>query len=166
MIKDTKYSLVTNLIERYNECSYIFLFDFTGVNVSQINKLRASYSSKAKASVIKNTLNKISTKKKFNNIHPFLSGQILSISTSDPVFTSKALSKFVKDNNVGKIIGCSDDKTFYNESDVQKFASLPSESEMKAKLLGTISGVPSKLLMSLNAVQTNTLRLIKQKYSS
>ena len=151
MIKEKKYSLVTNLIERYNECSYIFLFDFTGVNVAQISKLRAAFGDKASASVIKNTLNKIAIKEKFSNIHSSLTGQILTVTTSDPISTAKALSTFVKQNGVGKIICCSDNETFYDEAGVQKFASLPSESEMKAKILGAISGFPSKLLLLLNA---------------
>jgi|GEM_PF-3307108 len=155
MIKEKKYSLVNNLIERYNECEFLFLFEFTGVTVSQISKLRNAFSGKAQASVIKNTLNKIATKSKFNNIHSGLKGQVLTISTNDPISTSKALSVFVKEFGVGKILGYSDNAKFYGEAEVQKYASLPSESEMKAKLLGSIMGVPATLL-----------RLVKHKYSN
>ena len=166
MIKEKKYSLVNDLIERYEESSYVFLFDFTGVKVEKLIKLRTALDKKATANVVKNTLNKIASKKKFNNIHPSLVGQVLTISTNDPVLVAKACVNFIKNEQVGKLIACSDGKNLYDSDGVKYFATLPSENEMKAKIISAISAVPQKLLFSLNAVQTNTLRLIKQKYSS
>ena len=144
MKRQDKHLVVADVKQRYSESEYAFLIDFTGVTVAQISGLRRALGENGKVLVIKNSLNKIAAEANFGLLCDKFEGQIATVFAKEPIAPSKAIAAFAKDSSA-KIIGCANKTTFYDDKGVATFAALPSEDEMRAKLIGTINAVATKL---------------------
>jgi ribosomal protein L10 len=165
MERSKKVEQVAFLKSLYSSNSYVFLINISSVNVASVTTLRASLSKVAKLKVVKNTINKIAcSDSNFKHISESLKDQVLTIFTSNPVEVAKGISSLSSEIEL-KVIGCADQKNFYNSSYVEKMSKLPSIEVIRSQILGSINGVPSKLLSTLSGVHKNTLSVLKQKYS-
>ena len=144
MKREDKFSVVAEVKKQYSSSEYVYLLDFTGVTVAQVSVLRRALAKIASTVVIKNSLNKIAAEGSFVLLKDSFSGQVLTIFAKEPILASKAIIAFTKDSSA-KVIGCANKTTFYDQAGVAAFAALPTENEMRAKLIGTINGVAAKL---------------------
>ena len=86
--------------------------------------------------------------------------------SNDPVSTSKAMIDFAKDNGNLKILGGAMSGKELNIDEIKKLAALPSMEVLKAKILGLLSASQRSLMSTLQANQSNLIRLVTNKNKS
>ncbi len=156
MPTQVKIDKVSEIAQKVKKAGVMIVSDYRGVTVNQIADLRKSLNdSKIELKVYKNTLLELATKEL--NI-PELSGifkgpTIVAFSESDPVSSSKILSKFAKDNINFKIKGGVINAAFADLKQIAVFATLPSKNELIARLVGSIKSSVSKFVYVLHAIE-------------
>ena len=110
--------------------------------------------------VTKNTLAKIAVKDtNYELLSDLLTGPIaIAFGYGDQVMPAKALAKFIKETEKGKIVGAVLDGKLLSEEEAKALASLPSKQEIYAKMLGCINSPASGIANSINAVMSQLTR--------
>lgn len=167
MEKQKKHKVVDELSAKLKNLNYMFLTDYSGMNVAQVTRLRRELRNVGvEFNVVKNTLLRIASqgtraealKKEF--VGP---NAIITI-PEDPVSAAKVLAGVAKDMPKLKLkAGFLKDKVISPE-EILKLATLPTRDVLLARLVGLLQGMPqklvyvlsgntSKLMMTLNAIK-------------
>lgn len=168
MEKLKKQKVVEDLGARLKQLNFMFLTDYSGMNVAQVTRLRRELRNVGvEFNVVKNTLLRIAargTKADMLKDQFYGPNAIISIFT-DPVVAAKVLAGVAKEMPHLKMkAGFLGDKVITAE-DIVKLATVPPREVLVAKLLGLLQGTPqrlvyvlsgnlSKLVMTLNAIKT------------
>lgn len=137
--------------------------DYRGYSVEEITELRrALQKENCDYTVTKNTLCKIASKgTNFEAIESLLKGpSAIAFGFGDEVAAAKVVSKFIKDNKKGEIIGAVLDGNLLSADEAKKLANLPSKEELYAKILGSINSPASGIVYSINGVMSALVRAI------
>ena len=153
MVSQRKIFTVQNLAEKLKQAKALVLSDYSGLNVSQINELRKQIKKAGgEFEVVKNTLLRLAAKNlQFTIYNLQLEGPTaaLWIYTDNPA-PLKVLDNFIKKNNLPKIkFGFWEKKPISLER-IKELASLPTLSELQAKLLATLQSPTFGLVNALN----------------
>lgn len=160
-----KEAVVQEMAEKFSNATGIFLADFTGVNVNQINELRKGfYESKVEYRVVKNTLAKLS----FDNagiegMDEFLKGvNSYMISYDDPALPIKVVEKFKKELE-GKfaIKAAYFEGRIVKAEQIEAISKLPGKQELQAKLVGLLQSPMTKLVGVLQSPMRNLIGVMK-----
>ena len=117
--------------------------------------------------VSKNTLTKRAIKDtSFEVLEKFFVGPTSVAYSNDPVSTSKAIVDFAKDNENLKVLGGAMDGKEISLNEIKQLASLPSMEALRAKILGLLSSMQRSIVSTLQANQSNLIRVINNKYKS
>jgi large subunit ribosomal protein L10 len=151
-----KIDKVSEIAQKVKKAGVMIVSDYRGVTVNEIADLRKTLSdSKVELKVYKNTLLEIATKDlnipELNGI--FKGPTIVAFSESDPVSSSKILSKFAKENTNFKIKGGVINAAFADLKQIATYATLPSKNELIARLVGSIKSSISKFVYVLHAIE-------------
>ena len=88
-----------------------------------------------------------------------LTGPIaIAFGYDDQVMPAKALAKFIKETEKGKIVGAVLDGKLLSADEAKALAALPSKQEIYAKMLGCINSPASGIANSINAVMSQLTR--------
>jgi large subunit ribosomal protein L10 len=150
--KEHKNELVEQYIQWANKSRAMFLVEYTGLNMKQMDELR----SKAREiggefHIIKNTLGKVA----FKSAGLPLPGEFLEGSTAigfafeDAPAMAKAISDIARTSDFLKLKGGYLNKQAISSGEVTALADLPPLPVMRAQLLGTIMAPASKLVRTL-----------------
>ncbi len=150
-----KEAIVAEITQKLNEAKSIFLTDFKGLNVDQINDLRRAFTdASVQYRVVKNTLARLSLKEAGRDeLLEYLDGPTaIAFGMDDPAAPARVIKKFSKDSDkisvkVGLFEGVLIDSTRFNE-----IASLPSKVQLLGQLSGVLNAPLSNLVLSLNAI--------------
>lgn len=137
--------------------------DYRGYTVEEITELRRNLQKQdCDYTVTKNTLCKIAAKgTNFEAIENVLKGpSAIAFGFGDEVAAAKVVSKFIKDNKKGEILGAVLDGNVLSADEAKKLANLPSKEELYAKILGSINSPASGLVYSINGVMSALARAI------
>lgn len=137
--------------------------DYRGYTVEEITELRRNLQKQdCDYTVTKNTLCKIAAKgTNFEAIENVLKGpSAIAFGFGDEVAAAKVVSKFIKDNKKGEILGAILDGNVLSADEAKKLANLPSKEELYAKILGSINSPASGLVYSINGVMSALVRAI------
>lgn len=158
MPTQAKIDLVAALKERFSEADNIFVADYQGLDVEQINKLRKQLRENGiKLVVAKNTLMRIAAKDAgYDDVLPFLEGPTaVAFSNADPNVPAKILFDAYKEfDKVSK----PEIKTFYIDrqqftaGDVERIAKLPPRDMLLSQLVSAVEGPIAELVSTLEAV--------------
>jgi len=162
MDRQKKNKVVLSLKEELKSNNLIVLVHYRGLNASDITSLRKSLKERgAILQVAKNTLMKLALKDtQCDCLDEYLTGPIAVSYSKDPVGLSKVLTTFAKENETLKIlIGCLDGKAV-DENVLKSLAKLGSLEEVRAKLVGALTGIPSKLLQLVNAPASKLVTIL------
>ena len=148
-----KIFTVQNLAEKFKQAKAFVLADYQGLNVSQINELRAEVKKAGgEFEVIKNTLLHLAAKE---SKHPVSETQLerplaaLWIYSDDPA-PLKAIDSFIKKTSRPKIkFGFWEGKSISIER-IKELARLPTRAELEAKLVGLVQSPTFSLVNALN----------------
>ena len=137
--------------------------DYRGYSVEEITELRRSLQKQeCDYTVTKNTLCKIAAKgTSFEPIESILKGpSAIAFGFGDEVQAAKIVSKFIKDNKKGEIIGAVLDGNVLSADEAKKLANLPTKEELYAKILGSINSPASGIVYSINGVMSALVRAV------
>ncbi|MFM8323020.1 MAG: 50S ribosomal protein L10 [Chloroflexota bacterium] len=150
--KERKEELVERYIEWANKSQAMFLTQYTGLSMKQLDDLRGKVrDAGGEFHVLKNTLGRVA----FEKAGLPLTQEQLEGSTA-VVFAfrsapemAKVITDYARTSEFVKVKGGYLDKRSLQTSDVQSLAELPPLPVMRAQLLGTISAPASKLVRTL-----------------
>jgi len=166
MKKEEKVEIVSEVVELLNNSSALYVADYKGVTVEQINNLRNEFRKEGVTyKVIKNTLMKraLDETGKYPQLSEYLVGMTGFAFTSDNVVApAKIMKKFNDDTQKFALKACYIDTTFYDGSKLKELASLPTKSEIIASILGSLNAPASGIVGAVNAVMRDFVSVIDQ----
>ncbi|HEY1409184.1 MAG TPA: 50S ribosomal protein L10 [Promineifilum sp.] len=157
--KQKKEKYVGEYRELLNNSRAIFLTDYTGLSVKEMEALRLKVGEvQGRISVTKNTLLRIAMEE--NEVAPpmdLLSGQVAtSFALGEIPALAKVLVDQAKANDKLKIIGGMMGPKTLTPSDIESLASLPSLDQLRAQILGLLNapaqGIASAVTNSVRQV--------------
>lgn len=166
MPKPEKIAKVEWIKDKFAGHEVVFITDFQGLDVDEINGLRFALREKgADYRVLKNTLTRLAVKDtEYEVLEKFFEGPVAAAFTvGDPMVVAKELVAFSKGNPSLQIKGGYMEGKVLEAADVKGIAALPSREILLSKLVGSLcaplfglSGVLSgsyrKLVYALHAV--------------
>lgn len=145
------------LIEQYDELIQnsraIFLAEYTGMNVKQMNALRDKvYEANGAFHVTKNTLFKLALEKAEKELpENFLEGQLATgFALEEAPALAKALVDYAKEDEKVTLRGGFLGDEFMSVEQIEALAKLPSLDQLRAQILGLIDG-PARNVASVLA---------------
>lgn len=159
--KAFKSDKVAQIKEKVEKAQVAIVTEYQGMSVEEITKLRrALQKEEGDYMVTKNTLAKLAVKDTdYELLTELLTGPIaIAFGYGDQVMPAKALAKFIKETEKGKIVGAVLDGKLLSAEEAKALASLPSKQEIYAKMLGCINSPASGIANSVNAVMSQLTR--------
>lgn len=159
--KTFKSDKVAQIKEKVEKAQVAIVTEYQGMSVEEITKLRRSLQKEdGDYMVTKNTLAKLAVKDtNYEPLTELLTGPIaIAFGYGDQVMPAKALAKFIKETEKGKIVGAVLDGKLLSADEAKALASLPSKQEIYAKMLGCINSPASGIANSINAVMSQLTR--------
>ncbi len=159
--KAFKSEKVAQIKEKVEKAQVAIVTEYQGMSVEEITKLRrALQKEEGDYMVTKNTLAKLAVKDtNYELLSELLTGPIaIAFGYGDQVMPAKALAKFIKETEKGKIVGAVLDGKLLSAEEAKALASLPSKQEIYAKMLGCINSPASGIANSINAVMSQLTR--------
>ena len=168
MQRAEKQNFVKNFNLALKEKEFLLVAHYKGLTVSDISSLRKKVkSANSTFKVAKNTLAKRAIKDtNFENLDKFFVGPTSVAYSDDPVSTSKALVDFAKENENLKILGASMSGKELGLDEIKQLASLPSMETLRAKIVGLLSATQKGIVTTLQANQSNLIRVVNNKFKS
>ena len=168
MARPEKVQVVNDLVESINQSKGIYLTDFSGLNVQEINELRKTFrESDVEYKVVKNTLARLSVQEAgYDNLLEYLTGPTaFAFSVDDPGIPARIIKEFAKKKDKPEIKAIVFEGTLLDASQAEQVANLPSREELIAKFLGTLNapmynlagalqGLLRKFVGTLDAIKT------------
>ncbi len=164
--RETKQNDLVALTESLQKSTSAMVVSFSGVTVAKDQEFRNSLrEAGAKYEVVKNTLARIAVKgTQFEDASEFFKGvTAIAWADNDPVVLTKAISKFMKDNDKNYTFktGVIDGK-LVDLTQLTTIANLPSKDELIAKLLFVLNSSAQRIITVINAVPRDLAVVIKQ----
>jgi len=161
--KAFKSEKIEHYKEQFENAKVAVVADYRGYSVTQIQKLRRGLQKEnADLTVTKNTLCKIATKGTgFEIIEELLKGPTaIAFGYGDEVSAAKVLSRFIKEEKLGEIMGAVLDGKLLSSAEAKNLAELPTKEELYAKMLGSINSPASGIVYSVNGVMSALVRAV------
>ena len=159
--KTFKSDKIAQIKEKVEKAQVAIVTEYQGMSVEDITNLRRALQKEdGDYMVTKNTLAKIAIKDtEYELLSDLLTGPIaIAFGYGDQVMPAKALAKFIKETEKGKIVGAVLDGKLLSAEEAKALAALPSKQEIYAKMLGCINSPASGIANSINAVMSQLTR--------
>ena len=170
MNKEQKKNYVNEMKDFFNNSDSILVTHYQGLNVNQLDKLRAEMREKGiMFKITKNRIAKIALDNtRCKGLADLFSGPTAIAFSKDAISSAKILTKFSKDNKNLKILGGIMGEEILKVSDISKIATLPTLDEARAKIVGILKSPAQKLISILLAPGSKIaiLALEKSKQST
>jgi large subunit ribosomal protein L10 len=160
-----KEAAVQQLRDRLAASQNLFLTDFQGLTVEEITKLRGELRKDGSTyAVVKNTLFKIAAGEDISKqLDAFLAGPTgIVFAGADPVAPAKAIKQFADDSKKLGIKAAIVDGKFVDAAQVNVLATLPSKTELIARLVGSLASPLRGLVTVLSGNQSGLVRVLNQ----
>lgn len=161
--KEFKNQKIEHYKQQFEKAKVAVVADYRGLTVEEITELRRGLQAQsADLTVTKNTLCKVASKgTNFEPVSELMQGPTaIAFGFGDEVAAAKVLSKFIKENKKGEILGAVLDGKVLSADEAKKLASMPSKEELYAKILGSINSPASGLVYSINGVMSALVRAV------
>lgn len=166
MNKTEKAEIIEQIKELVNKSSGIFLVDYRGVTVEDINKLRSSFRKEGVTyKVFKNTLFKKALEqiKGFEKFNEQLVGMIgVAFAGDNFVAPAKIIKKYFDDKQRFSFKGCYIESTFYGADQLNTIASMPTKEEIIAGIIGSVASPATGIVGAINAVMRDLVYVIDE----
>jgi large subunit ribosomal protein L10 len=173
MNKQEKAQVVSEIKEKFDKASSIYLTDFTGLTVEQTNEFRTDlFNAKVDYRVIKNTLIKkaldaAGKDSKFSDqsakIIESLKGPTgVIFAYEDPVSPAKVIKKFFEKIQKPKLKVALIENVVYDNSKLNQLAALPTKPEIISSIIGSLHAPISGIVNSINAVIRDLASIVEE----
>lgn len=160
LVKPQKQAFIRDLKEKLDQQKIILFADFSGLKAKEMSKLRQKLKeSDALFWVGRKTLINLALQEKglLSEIERFKGQLALILGFDDEVQPAKILYQFQQEHQAPTILGGLFENKFVEKEEVINWATLPSQAELRAKLVGSLS---SPLTGWLSVLQGNLRNLI------
>jgi large subunit ribosomal protein L10 len=165
MNRTEKQELIQTLHTEFGSSAHAILVDFRGLSVPAVTEFRRRLrQSGSRYRVVKNTLALRAIKDTpLEPLAPkFDDTTGVAYTGSDPVALAKALVDFAKDNPALKVkAGLVAGSQVLDPEGVKALSSMPSLTELRARLLGLLQAPATRLVRVLAAPATQTVRVLR-----
>jgi large subunit ribosomal protein L10 len=166
MNKNEKSEIISEVKEMIQNSTAVYLADYSGINVSDINNLRNDFrKQKVSYKVIKNTLFRraLDEAGKYDKLADHLVGMTgYAFASDNPVAPAKIIKKYFDDNRKLSLKACYIENQFYEGNRLDELASLPGKSEIIAGILGSLNSPASGIVGAINAVIRDLVSVIDE----
>jgi len=162
--KKRKTELIQEYIEWANRSQAMYMAEYRGLTMKQIDDLRARVrEAGGEFHIVKNTLGQVAFKEaNLDNIEKLLTGSTaILFAFENAPGAAKALTEVASSSEFVKIKGGYLEKKLISAKDIGALAELPPLSVMRAQLLGTIMAPASKLVRTLGEPARQVAAVIK-----
>jgi large subunit ribosomal protein L10 len=165
MDRTEKAEVIEEIKENINNSTAVYLVDYNGVNVEEINSLRKQIRGEGlKYKIYKNTfiqkaLTDLDKYPEFSNLLVGMTGVIFA-DEENFVAPAKIIKKFNDDKKKFSLKGCYIDTTFYGDQDLKTLATMPTKEEVWQALLEVSRRQYQVLLVQLMQLCEMSLVLI------
>src|SRR4030043_90328 len=143
MNKTEKAEIISQVKDLVSQAKGIFLVDYQGVNVEDINKLRRSFRKEGVTyKVFKNTLFKkaLEESNSYEKLNDHLIGMTgIAFTGENYVSSAKIIKKYFDDTGKFRLKGCYIESEFYEGDKLNLIASMPTKEEIMASIVGSIA---------------------------
>lgn len=163
--RQQKIDSVLQLKDKFNQAKTVVFTDYKGMSMSQLSDVRKQLRDhSSEFSITKNNLVKIALKdSKISVENNVLEGPTATLfAFGDEILPIKALTKAIKDNQVGEIKGGLFNGEFMDKYKVQKLATLPSKEELRGKTVGVLVAPLQGIVGVLQANLRNLVYALEQ----
>jgi large subunit ribosomal protein L10 len=165
MLKSDKEKIVAELVERLKSTETLFVTDYRGLSVTEIDDLRTKLiEAGARFSVVKNTLTRRAAQEAGNEaLLAMLEGPTAIAfieAEGDMVAVAKALADSARDTKVLTIRGGILEGREISGEDVEELAKLPPFDDLRGQVLAAIIAPITQVLALVNAPLQNLVGLI------
>jgi len=162
-----KAKVVEGLKEKFAKAAGVFIADYRGLTVEQVNNLRKAFrAAGVDYRVVKNTMvRRAIAGTPLDAIKGSLKGMTaVAFSGEEPGAAARVVKAFVKDNEKLKIkAGLLDGQVLDAKTVENQLATLPGKNEARAMLLATLMAPAQRFVMLLNTPAGNFVRLLEAK---
>ncbi|HVO72882.1 MAG TPA: 50S ribosomal protein L10 [Ignavibacteriaceae bacterium] len=166
MNKDEKTEIISELKEMIEHSSAIYLTDYSGITVADINSIRNEFRKEGvRYKVIKNTLFKraLDEAGKYDKLADHSVGMTgYAFASNNPVAPAKIIKKYNDASQKLSLKACYIENQYYDGNKLNEIASLPSKNDIIAGILGSINSPASGIVGAINAVIGNLVSVIDQ----
>lgn len=166
MNKTEKEVIIAQVREMIDNASAIFLTDYAGINVEDINNIRNEFRKEGVTyKVIKNTLfaRALQESGRFEKLADNLEGMTgFAFAHENPVAPAKIIKKYFDAKKKLPLKACYIDTEYYDGSRLEEIASLPSKPEIIAGILSSIQSPAQGIVGAINAVMRDLVSVIDE----
>jgi len=161
-----KIEAVQELNQLFQQAKGIYLADFTGLNVEEVNELRRNFHKQQIVyKVVKNTLIRHACEISGNkDLIPHLQGPTaLAVSMHDPVLPVRLISDFTKgkEKQIPVIKAGMLEGSYITTADVEKVRNIPSREVLLGQILSILQGPLAGLVGTLNEIVRSFLAVLE-----
>jgi len=166
MNKNEKAEIISQIKEMIENSSAVYLTDYTGINVADINAIRNNFRKEdVQYKVMKNTLFKRAMDEtgKYSKLADHLVGMTgFAFASSNPVAPAKIIKKYFDDKQKLALKACYIEDQFYSGDQLNLLANLPTKKEIVAGILGSLNAPVSGVVGAINAVMRDLVSVIDE----
>ena len=169
LTRQEKEEQVTELREKFDRATSVFVADYRGITVKKLEALRVGLR-KASASSSEFRVAKNSVLKRASEGGPveglkghFKGTTSVAISFGDPAALAKTLVDYAKENEQFQLRSAILDGEVLDAAGISKLATLPTLDELRGKLIGLLQAPASQLARLLNEPGAQLARVMAAK---
>lgn len=166
MKKSEKVEQVSQIKDLVANSTGVFLVDYHGVNVDDINQLRRDFRKEGTTyKVFKNTLLKRALEEQggYDALLNKLTGMTgVACSGENFVAPAKIIKKYFDAKEKFRFKGCVIESNFYDEDKLQTLASMPTKEEVMASIIGSINNPAQGIVGAIAAVMRDIVSCVDQ----
>lgn len=151
--REEKAQLLSELQEMFNSSEVVVVSHYKGLTVQAVSELRNRIrEAGAEFKVTKNRITRLALKgTKFEGLTDLFTGPTAVAFANDIVSACKACVEFSKTNENFIVLGGANGSVILSAAEVKTYASLPSQDELRAKLIGLLQAPASQVARVLKA---------------
>ncbi len=166
MKRNEKTDVVSEVKEMIQNATAIFLTDYSGVNVADINDIRNQFRKEGVTyKVYKNTLFKRALEEfgKYDKLADHLIGMTgFAFTDENPVAPAKIIKKYFDKNKKLSLKACYIEDEFFDSSKLNELAALPSKNDLIAGIIGSLEAPASGIVGTINAVFRDLVSVVDE----
>lgn len=164
--RNEKAEIVEEIKHLLNNSRSVYLVDYQGVDVADINQLRREFNKEGVTyKVFKNTLVKRALDEVggYDEFYDSLTGMTgFAFSGENFVAPAKIIKKYFDDTGKMKFKGCYIESDYYDSSKLETLASMPSKEEVMAGIVRSINSPAQGIAGAINAVMRDLANVVDQ----
>ena len=166
MNKSEKTEMVSQIVNKLNESTAVFLVDYKGVNVEDVNELRSKFTeADITYKVFKNTLfnraiDEVGGYDEFKNLLVGMTGYIFT--GENYVAAAKIIKDYFSDKDKFSLKGCYIESDFFGAEQLNTIASMPTKDEIMSGIVRAVAAPATGIVGAINAVMRDLVYVVDE----